>query len=444
MFVFNHCTNDSRVFKEAESLINAGYHVEVYALYKDGLQKKENRNGLIINRVELNPFHKRIFGRKKKQSNKNAVISTPLQNSEQTTQQTKNQKTAKPATPELHWYKNNFLYKGMYNAFKSVLLSVYRPLTYYDFYRKTSRALKQSKPFDVYHAHDMNTLYAAYKAAKKHNAKLVYDSHELYVDRNKLQKPSVFYKFLSYRFEGYFARKCDAVITVGEKIAELLQSRYRLKNKVYVVMNAPSKNIEEHHESRNNKLREALNIPENYKLLIYTGGITFNRGLENLVRSLKFLPNMYLVMMGYGKESFKNTLIKIANENNVADRFSYYGPVRPNEVTAYTQEADLGVAPIINACLSYYYCAPNKIFEYLLGGIPVVSSNFPEMEKIVKKNNIGTTFNPEKPESIAQAVKEIFSDEEKYKQMKANTKLAAEKYNWENEEQKLLDIYKNL
>jgi glycosyltransferase involved in cell wall biosynthesis len=178
--------------------------------------------------------------------------------------------------------------------------------------------------------------------------------------------------------------------------------------------------------------------------LIYTGSITFNRGLENLVRSLKFLPNMYLVMMGYGKNDFKKKLLAIANENNVSDRFSFFGPVPSDEVTAYTQEADLGIAPIINACLSYYYCAPNKIFEYLLGGIPVVASNFPEMEKIVKENNIGTTFNPEKPESIAKAVKEVFSDDERYKQMKTNTKIAAEKYNWENEEKKLLNIYKNL
>jgi glycosyltransferase involved in cell wall biosynthesis len=290
----------------------------------------------------------------------------------------------------------------------------------------------------------MNTLYAAYKAAKSNKGKLIYDSHELYVDRNKLQKPSAFYKFLSYQFEGYFARKCDAVITVGDKIAELLQSRYRLKNNVFVVMNAPSKIKQELKNDNHNKIREALHIPENYKLLIYTGSITFNRGLENLVRSLKFLPNMYLVMMGYGKNDFKKKLLAIANENNVSDRFSFFGPVPSDEVTAYTQEADLGIAPIINACLSYYYCAPNKIFEYLLGGIPVVASNFPEMEKIVKENNIGTTFNPEKPESIAKAVKEVFSDDERYKQLKANTKIAAEKYNWENEEKKLLNIYKNL
>jgi hypothetical protein len=289
MFVFNHCTNDSRVFKEAESLIRAGYHVEVFALYKKGLEKQENRNGLIINRVELNPFHKRIFKKSNKKTNVNSVDKSDEKENIAVTE------------VKLPWYKNNVLYKGMYNTFKSLLLSIYRPLTYYDFYRKTRLKLNQIEPFDIYHAHDMNTLYAAYKAAKSNKGKLVYDSHELYVDRNKLQKPSAFYKFLSYQFEGYFARKCDAVITVGDKIAELLQSRYRLKNNVFVVMNAPSKIKQELKNDNHNKIRKALLIPENYKLLIYTGSITFNRGLENLVRSLKFLPNMYLVMMGYGK-----------------------------------------------------------------------------------------------------------------------------------------------
>lgn len=80
----------------------------------------------------------------------------------------------------------------------------------------------------------------------------------------------------------------------------------------------------------------------------------------------------------------------------------------------------------------------------MLGGIPVISSNFPEMEKVITENKIGYTFDPEDPKSIADAVKNVFKDEQQYHLMKQNSKMASNKYNWENESKKILALYNSL
>ena len=107
-------------------------------------------------------------------------------------------------------------------------------------------------------------------------------------------------------------------------------------------------------------------------------------------------------------------------------------------------ELGVGVAPIKNVCLSYYYCSPNKLFEYIAGGIPAVVSNFPELKKIIEEHKLGMTFNPDDPKDIANAINYVLSDRDRYNEMKKNTLKANRIFNWEEESKKLLEIYKRL
>jgi glycosyltransferase involved in cell wall biosynthesis len=187
-----------------------------------------------------------------------------------------------------------------------------------------------------------------------------------------------------------------------------------------------------------------LSIPGDQKLLIYVGGITFNRGLEELILSLDELPDCYLVCMGYGNEQFKQHLLDLALKTGVEDRFSFFGPVPTDEVIHFAAGADLGVAPIANACVSYYYCSPNKLFEYMNAGLPVIASNFPELEKVVLGHGIGLTFDPSSPPAIARAARQILDDPGLANEMRRNALSASGKYNWENEALKLVGIYNGL
>ena len=299
----------------------------------------------------------------------------------------------------------------------------------------------------VYHAHDLTALVITYFAAKKVGAKLVYDSHEFWPKKtnfylNFLRK---FYGILKTPLESlledYIIRQVDKVVTVNDSIADLLSKYYKIP-KPFVIHNYPM--VKSKTKLRSDYLRKRLNLSDKDKIALYLGGINKYRGLENLIRCVQFLStNVKVAIVGYGY--LKQRLINMIDELSLKKRIYVLDAVKPNEVLDLASSADIGVSPIQNASVSYYYSSPNKVFEYLASGLPIAVSDFPEMKKIIKEDDVGATFDPEDPKDIARAIKEIFSDETKYKQMKENAlKAAKEKYNWENEEKKLINLYRGL
>lgn len=137
-------------------------------------------------------------------------------------------------------------------------------------------------------------------------------------------------------------------------------------------------------------------------------------------------------------------MTNLAESANLQERTFFIDEVSPEEILSYTSSADVGISPIENTCLSYYYCLPNKLFEYLMAGLPVAVSDFPEMAKIVKEYEVGEVFDPEDPQDIARAINAILRDEKKYQQYKENAKKASEVFNWENESKRLVNLYKEL
>ncbi|HAX85218.1 MAG TPA: hypothetical protein DCY91_02900 [Cyanobacteria bacterium UBA11370] len=328
-----------------------------------------------------------------------------------------------------------------YRSLSKVLISFHRPLCFLDYHFRSLEVVKQERA-DIYHAHDLNVLAAAYQAARRHGAKLVYDSHEFYVERNRQPRRSRIGKLLVSRFERFLMRRSDAVITVSEAIAIELAQRYQVPVPT-VILNVPMRTSKVS-TNPEKSIRLALGISPDYHLLLYSGGITFNRGLEKVIESLVELTHCHLVFMGYGPEKYIEKLLALAVEFGVESRVSLFGPVPPEEVTTYAASADFGIAAIENVCLSYYYCAPNKLFEYVSAGLPVIASDFPEMKKIITHYEVGYTFDPSQPKDIARAAREILSDSERRRRMRENTFVVSEVYNWENESKKFLELYQTL
>ena len=328
-----------------------------------------------------------------------------------------------------------------YSLARDVVLKYHRPFCFQDFYRRSFSEIL-SEPADIYQAHDLNTLPVAWWAARKHGAKLVYDSHELYLDRNRVTPRGKIDDYLLSRMEKFLVQRCDAVITVNQSIAKVLSERYRIPEP-HILMNAPV--AKSHVEQKvSETLRSLLSIPSDHYILLYCGGITFNRGLEKVIESLTYLPDCYLVFMGYGSDNFKEELQTIADELGVASRFSFFGPVPSSQVTTFAACADLGVAPIENVCLSYYYCSPNKVFEYLNAGLPVIASDFPEMRSVIDEFEVGAVFDPGDPQDIARAARGVLDNPEISREMKQKTIKAAKQFNWENEAVKFLSIYRSI
>jgi len=122
----------------------------------------------------------------------------------------------------------------------------------------------------------------------------------------------------------------------------------------------------------------------------------------------------------------------------------FFDAVPYDEVTRYAMSADIGLVLHKNICLNYYYASPNKLFECMAAGLPVVGSNFPDRKKYIEGYNLGVTCDPESPEEIAEAINYTLSDETRYNEMRKNALEAAKIFNWENESRKLVTLYQGL
>ncbi len=430
MLVYNYFQNDSRVLKEAYTLSDNNYEVSIFAIWKEGLQKIEILYpNVTVYRLDFVPLHKKIIGVKNFKRLKALIYGKP---------KLVNNSSLEKSTKPISGFEKHKL-----SSIKFITNLINKYFSYKGFYIDAKKKIKSlSLTPNIIHAHDLNMLPLGKKIKRTYKSKLIYDSHELYVYRNKPYITPNWFKKLETGVERRNIKHADKVITVSQSIVEHLQKTYKIDTPE-LIMNAPSKKSKQELSPKNN-FRTLLNVSDDKKILIYSGAISFNRGLDKIIEALKNIPNAYLIYLGRGNENFKMYLAETAKLNQVDNRFTMYGPVKPYEVTSFVQSADIGVAPIENVCLSYYYCAPNKVFEYIQGGIPVVASNFPDLKMVVEDNKIGTTFNPDSPLDIAEKINTILNDDELLRLFKSNTHNLKDKYKWENEQTKLLALYKEL
>lgn len=466
--VFNSFVRDARVLREATTLTAAGYQVTVLATGDASLPQDEDQGGVRVVRLTLLPLHQRVFAKPKPPA---PPAPTPAAAGEPATprapsparrlfvrqwrrwigtpppapmKQLRRQLKLRLIAPAQRLRRRvaracRLAARASARAF---LLPFARELRYFDYYRRALDTVG-TRRCDVVHAHDLNTLPAAWWLARRQRARLVYDSHELYLDRNRRPPRTRTNRLLVRLLERFLVRRCDAVITVNESLASLLAQRYRVPTPV-VVMNTPSRRGPQQGAAAPS-LRALLAIPPDRRILLYCGFITFHRGLPNLIRSLHHLPDCHVVLMGFGSDRYLAEIDEVVTAEGLVGRCSRIGPVPPEQVPDVAASADLGVAPIENSCLSYYYCAPNKLFEYLHGGLPVIASDFPELAAVIARYRVGATFDPADPRDIARAARQVLdSDPAELAAMRARAREAAGHFSWENESAKLLGVYREL
>ncbi len=288
------------------------------------------------------------------------------------------------------------------------------------------------KDFDILHCNDINMLPIGVIIKKfyKKDIKIVYDAHEYETETYAL---SGIQKKATKLAEKFLIKYADKVITVSDSIANEYVKLYGIE-KPALVLNAPSyKDVVKY-----DKFREAFNM-EGKTIFLYQGGLGKNRGIEFLLEVFKTINNSesIMVFMGYGE--LESLIVENAKEH---DNIFFHKAVSPDVLLEYTVSADFGIATIEDSCLSYRYCLPNKLFEYIMAEVPMIVSNLPEMSKVVKKNNIGVVVENETPEGIKKAIeKALLLDK---KQINKNLKNVKKIYNWEEQEKVLLKLYKEL
>lgn len=288
--------------------------------------------------------------------------------------------------------------------------------------------------FDVLVANDLDTLLPNFLISKLKRLPLVYDAHEYFTGVPELQNRPVV-KWVWTTIERNIFPYLKSVMTVSGSIAEQYEKQYGLK--AAVVRNCARSSGEIKVLSRSE-----MGVPDDYLLLILQGGgINIDRGGEELIEAVSTLEKVFLFIAGSGDviEILKEKAIAL----NVFDRVRFIPKLPWKELMEYTKSADVGLTLDKDTNLNYHFSLPNKLFDYISAGIPVIAGNLPEVKMILEEYNCGILIPSVTPEEIREAIIKLRDERALLNKMKQNAVTAFESLSWEKESEKIIEFYGN-
>lgn len=297
---------------------------------------------------------------------------------------------------------------------------------------------------DIIVAHDLPQLPVAVFLATVFHSYIVYDSHELYPQQFVHGKRK---RNLFYEIEDYLLNYVDQIITVSDSFSKFMSIRYEI-TPPEVILNAPAIKSSILPIQKTNYLKNDLGLLESDKVLLYQGGVSYLdgdvRNLEKLLLSMQYVKNENVKLVFMGTKGFKfNDFIQLAKDKNLYNRkFFFHEAVPQDKLLLYTTSADAGIIPYPHVDFNTYFCSPNKLFEFIVAGLPILANSSPELNSFVKDKNIGMTAEMTDIQSIASAIDDFFEqDISKYKK---NLEQISKKHIWAVEGEKLGKVYSAL
>jgi glycosyltransferase involved in cell wall biosynthesis len=455
MYVFNDATNDSRVLREAGALAAAGHEVTLMARARDvdsEVDEVEERDGFTIVRVSVvGPWRTWWKAAREWKFALRLVARTIV-------------------TEARHFPLGWLRVIGLIGSLVAVLP--------YSIVRRSIRIVRgwlghppdprggnvayvrrwvlllgdwaraasiRAPVADVHHGHDLTGLPAAARAARRDGARLVYDSHELFIESADHAVRWRAIRRTLGRIERRWAGTASAVVTVNEGIAGELERRIH-PPRLVVVHNCPPRWHPP--DPRPDLFRETLAIPRDAAIALYHGRLTVHRGIEPLADALlePGMAHVHGVVMGYGP--LRDEIEERARSELYGGRLHVLDAVPPDELLPWVASADVGIVAIHRSTLNHWLSTPNKLFECIAAGTPVVASDFPEIRRVVMDPDgpLGVLCDPADVAQVVEAVRslvDVAPDEREA--MRARCLNAAHRrWNWETESAKLVGLYADL
>lgn len=312
-----------------------------------------------------------------------------------------------------------------------------------------ARSMQASAP-DIIHCHDSMPLLAAKRVAKATGAALIYDSHEFEAHRNIFMPPYLKAKIIG--IETQVLPGADAVITVSDGIADDLSQMYGIARPI-VVHNAPPRTpmplpTRWQQPSRGASLRSEAGISEDAVLIVYTGNVVVNRGIEQTIAGLaeyyRTTPaprDVHFSMVGSTKDGTADLVRAQVAAAGLVDKVHFHAPVPPTDVTSFIATADIAVVSVIPVTRSYDYAMPNKLFEAAMAGLPILGADLAAQGPFIKEHKLGVTYDPVSASSFCGALTEMLADLAGYKRDSAAQEAFDNTFSWEAQGRKITDLY---
>ena len=314
-------------------------------------------------------------------------------------------------------------------------ISKWRPIQLFVYIEFVLRIVRAIRDFDYYHCNDLNTLpVGVFAKLLRRPVKVVYDCHEY--ESNHWPGQKAYSIKLLETLERICIPAADKVITVSDSIAGAYTQLYGVP-KPALVLNCPHR-LE---TAQSTKLRDALGIPNNRVIYLYQGAMTKGRGLQPLLDFFRDNPSdtRALVMMGYGP--YEKAARELAEKS---DGVYFMPAVPPDEILDYTSSADVGLCLIEGLCKSYEFCLPNKLFEYVMAGLPVLVSPLTELTRFVEETKTGLTANVYDAAQMLDAMDTIESTLVGKTANSEAFETARDKFCWERQQDALWSVYAEL
>jgi glycosyltransferase involved in cell wall biosynthesis len=388
---------DRRVVAQAVTLIREGHSVHLLALSFDAQTTHELMpEGIQLTRIGLNhiiPENPIYKGYIKRQHKLNDILNW------MTNRYVRRQNV----------FQRLFNYASQLNwqLYKVLLLARYHNRSLHDPlpFRQAFVSHGIEYPCDLVQVHDLPALEAGSELAGLWKVPLVYDAHELYPEQKSFSRAQ---RNICSKAERRLIKNADLVFAVNQSIGEEMSRRYQIPQPV-TLLNAIDPPSEFDPEARYDLLRERLGLSAQRRILLFQGGFAPHRNLEVLIEAMAHVrsADVDLVMMGFG--TFGEVLKeKAARLGLLGARVHFLPAVPQGELLQHSASADVGIIPYPHVDLNSYYCTPNKLFEFIQAGLPILANDSPELNRFVKDNDFGYSARMDNPKRMALAIDEVF------------------------------------
>jgi glycosyltransferase involved in cell wall biosynthesis len=403
----NPFVTDSRSWKIARSLATAGWRVTVIARPGEGLPASQEQDGFTVIRV-AQPVPR--------------WLPAPRLPSEE-------ESLAPPAARPVRLVRET-----VGRALQAVRFSVLA--------RSWARAVGDAVPdADIWQSEGLITLPMALSLARRRGGKAVYDSRDVHVESARFARlPGPWRRLLAWR-ESRWARACDALITVSEPYAELLE-RTLGRSVDAIVRNCPPAWTPPDPPDR--VLHEQLGLETDTSVVLYLGQVASDRGIEQLIDAIAMVKRAALVVAGFGP-AYERCRALAATQPH-AERIHFLPGVPPSEIAGLNAAADVAAIPVQPITENLRYNTPTKLFDAMGAGTPVVASDLPGMAPIVRETGCGVLCDATSPSDIARAIREVVdAPPERRRELRdACLHAARATYNWEAQAAALIELYARL